>query len=141
MSKLTSAYVDDAGRPRLRESIVAFFDILGFSHIAWRADPEPHLFDSSPERVNRGNSLTAIRMVSEVTLRPRIGVGFRCRAKTKTLTLTRRRSRSWRKVILRFEVPREVSDPIANPTTLRVPIAAPVGSASARRTVALIPVG
>jgi hypothetical protein len=30
----TSAYLDEAGRPRLRPSIVAFFDILGFSHIA-----------------------------------------------------------------------------------------------------------
>jgi hypothetical protein len=34
MTKPTSVYVDEAGRPRLRDSIVAFFDILGFSHIA-----------------------------------------------------------------------------------------------------------
>jgi hypothetical protein len=33
MSK-SSAYLDDAGRPRLRQSIVAFIDILGFSHIS-----------------------------------------------------------------------------------------------------------
>jgi hypothetical protein len=29
-----AAYLDDAGRPRLRESIVAFIDVLGFSHMA-----------------------------------------------------------------------------------------------------------
>jgi hypothetical protein len=34
MSEPPTAYLDDAGRPRLRLSIVAFFDILGFSHIA-----------------------------------------------------------------------------------------------------------
>jgi hypothetical protein len=34
MSNATTAYVDSAGRPRLRESIVAFIDILGFSNIA-----------------------------------------------------------------------------------------------------------
>jgi len=34
MSDATSAYLDDAGRPRLRNSIVAFIDILGFSHVA-----------------------------------------------------------------------------------------------------------
>jgi hypothetical protein len=34
MSNATSAYLDDAGRPRLRNSIVAFIDILGFSHVA-----------------------------------------------------------------------------------------------------------
>ena len=34
MSDATSAYLDDAGRPRLRDSIVAFIDILGFSHVA-----------------------------------------------------------------------------------------------------------
>src|SRR6187399_764910 len=34
MPETNSAYLDDVGRPRLRPSIVAFFDILGFSHIA-----------------------------------------------------------------------------------------------------------
>src|SRR3954447_7708934 len=34
MPAASTAYLDDAGRPRLRPSIVAFFDILGFSHIA-----------------------------------------------------------------------------------------------------------
>jgi hypothetical protein len=34
MSKLRAAYLDEAGRPRLRHSIVAFIDVLGFSHIA-----------------------------------------------------------------------------------------------------------
>ncbi len=33
MSK-TAAYLDEVGRPRLRQSIVAFIDILGFSHIS-----------------------------------------------------------------------------------------------------------
>lgn len=32
MSESTTAYLDEAGRPRIRTSIVAFFDILGFSH-------------------------------------------------------------------------------------------------------------
>jgi hypothetical protein len=32
MPETTSAYLDDAGRPRLRPSIVAFFDILLFAH-------------------------------------------------------------------------------------------------------------
>ena len=34
MSDAKSAYLDDAGRPMLRDSIVAFIDILGFSHVA-----------------------------------------------------------------------------------------------------------
>lgn len=34
MSHAASAYLDDAGRPRLYDSIVAFIDILGFSHVA-----------------------------------------------------------------------------------------------------------
>jgi hypothetical protein len=34
MPETTSAYLDDAGRPWLRPSIVTFFDILGFSHVA-----------------------------------------------------------------------------------------------------------
>ena len=34
MSDFTAAYLDEAGRPRLRQSIVAFIDILGFSNIA-----------------------------------------------------------------------------------------------------------
>lgn len=34
MSEFTAAYLDEAGRPRLRSSIVAFIDILGFSNIA-----------------------------------------------------------------------------------------------------------
>jgi hypothetical protein len=34
MSDFRTAYVDTAGRPRLRDSIVAFIDILGFSHMS-----------------------------------------------------------------------------------------------------------
>jgi hypothetical protein len=34
MSESPTACLDKAGRPRLRNSIVAFFDILGFSHIS-----------------------------------------------------------------------------------------------------------
>ena len=34
MSDHPTAYLDGAGRPRLRQSIVAFIDVLGFSHIA-----------------------------------------------------------------------------------------------------------
>src|SRR3954469_7238863 len=34
MSDFRTAYVDAAGRPRLRDSIVAFIDILGFSHMS-----------------------------------------------------------------------------------------------------------
>jgi hypothetical protein len=34
MSESTTAYLDKAGRPRLRQSIVAFIDVLGFSHIS-----------------------------------------------------------------------------------------------------------
>jgi hypothetical protein len=34
MSASPSAYLDESGRPRLRQSIVAFIDILGFSNIA-----------------------------------------------------------------------------------------------------------
>jgi hypothetical protein len=34
MPETTTAYIDEAGRPRLRQSIVAFIDVLGFSHIA-----------------------------------------------------------------------------------------------------------
>jgi hypothetical protein len=34
MSELPTAYLDDAGRPRVRMSLVGFFDILGFSHVS-----------------------------------------------------------------------------------------------------------
>jgi len=34
MPESTTAYLDQAGRPRLRESIVAFIDVLGFSNIS-----------------------------------------------------------------------------------------------------------
>jgi hypothetical protein len=34
MSESTAAYLDEAGRPRLRQSIVAFIDVLGFSNIS-----------------------------------------------------------------------------------------------------------
>jgi hypothetical protein len=34
MPEVTTAYLDEKGRPRLRQSIVAFIDVLGFSHIA-----------------------------------------------------------------------------------------------------------
>jgi hypothetical protein len=34
MAESTTAYLDDTGRPLLRDSIVAFIDILGFSNIA-----------------------------------------------------------------------------------------------------------
>jgi hypothetical protein len=34
MSESAAAYIDDSGRPQLRQSIVAFIDVLGFSQIA-----------------------------------------------------------------------------------------------------------
>ncbi len=34
MSEGQTAYLDESGRPRLRPSVVAFFDILGFSNVA-----------------------------------------------------------------------------------------------------------
>ena len=34
MAESTTAYLDEAGRPRLRQSIVAFIDVLGFSNIS-----------------------------------------------------------------------------------------------------------
>jgi hypothetical protein len=34
MSELSTAYLDEAGRPRLRDSLVAFIDVLGFSQIS-----------------------------------------------------------------------------------------------------------
>jgi hypothetical protein len=42
MSKLTTAYSDDKGRPQLRQSIVAFIDVLGFSHIATSSPSVEH---------------------------------------------------------------------------------------------------
>src|SRR6476469_3917076 len=33
-SKSRAAYLDDSGRPQLQDSIVAFIDILGFSHMS-----------------------------------------------------------------------------------------------------------
>ena len=32
MPALTKPYLDELGQPRLRESITAFLDLLGFSH-------------------------------------------------------------------------------------------------------------
>src|SRR5438046_1079853 len=34
MPESTTAFLDEAGRPRLRQSLVAFIDILGFSNIS-----------------------------------------------------------------------------------------------------------
>jgi len=38
MHNHSTTYLDDAGRPRLRESLVAFFDILGFSEASTAGD-------------------------------------------------------------------------------------------------------
>src|SRR5262245_552535 len=34
MAETTAAYLDHAGRPRLRQSIVSFIDVLGFSQLS-----------------------------------------------------------------------------------------------------------
>jgi hypothetical protein len=60
MASPTTAYLDDFGRPRLRESITAFLDVLGFSHTvvtAAEAGQSQQCLDSIVRALNDARTL------------------------------------------------------------------------------------
>jgi hypothetical protein len=59
MSRPTTAYLDERGRPRIRESITAFLDVLGFSHnvmAAAKAGQSQQCLDSIFESLNEARA-------------------------------------------------------------------------------------